>query len=50
MKTSAVLTTTAMIATLSASGNAAEYQKDTFKSVAELLIDTSIDVRIRNYR
>ena len=32
MKTSAVLTTTAMIATLSASGIAAEYQKDTFKT------------------
>ena len=32
MKTSAILTTTAMIATLSASGIAAECQKDTFKT------------------
>jgi L-ascorbate metabolism protein UlaG (beta-lactamase superfamily) len=32
MKTSAVLTTTAMIATLSTSGLAAEYQTDTFKA------------------
>ena len=39
MKTHAALTATAMIASLSASGIAAEFQTD-----------TSIDVRIRNYQ